>query len=133
MPGNPLSMRSPQEDVHKRGTQGLTDDGVLRKEQKMPVHQGADAGALAALVDGSEGHLRLDKERRREWSDAKVIAGQPSGSLGSLSREQILAVVRTRLREFYLCYERERLRRPDLRGKVVLMWSIDLFGFGVCK
>ena len=58
----------------------------------------------------------------------KMKTGKPSGSLGGLTHEQIMKVVRTRARAIQACYSRELQRNKGLGGKVVVSWKIDSAG-----
>lgn len=58
----------------------------------------------------------------------KVKLSKPSGSLGGLTQDQIMKVVRTRARAIQSCYSRELQRNKGLGGKVVVKWKIDSSG-----
>lgn len=58
----------------------------------------------------------------------KMKTGKPSGSLGGLTHEQIMKVVRTRARAIQACYSRELQRNKGLGGKVIVSWKIDSTG-----
>jgi hypothetical protein len=58
----------------------------------------------------------------------KMKTGKPSGSLGGLTHEQIMKVVRTRARSIQACYSRELQRNKGLGGKVIVSWKINSAG-----
>ncbi len=58
----------------------------------------------------------------------KVSLKKPTGSLGGLTQDQIMKVVRTRARAIQACYARELQRNKGLGGKVVVKWKIDSGG-----
>jgi TonB family protein len=58
----------------------------------------------------------------------KMKTGNPSGSFGGLTPEQIMKVVRTRARAIQACYSRELQRNKGLGGKVIVNWKIDSAG-----
>src|SRR5690606_32561969 len=55
--------------------------------------------------------------------------GKASGSLGGLTPEQILKVVKTRQRAIQACYSRELQRSKGLGGTITVAWKIDSAGF----
>ena len=58
----------------------------------------------------------------------KVKLSTPSGSLGGLTQDQIMKVVRTRARAIQACYSRELQRTKGLGGKVIIKWKINSSG-----
>jgi hypothetical protein len=62
---------------------------------------------------------------------ASAMAASPSPSAtirGSLDKEVIRGVIRRHLDEVRFCFERELLTKPELKGRVMVQFTIDKTG-----
>jgi hypothetical protein len=84
------------------------------------------AGNLDTGGRGSKGHGRGPKLAERGEHEVSVGMGAGGGDTdGSLSREQILKVVRAHMAGVKYCYEKELQHKPTLAGGVDMFWVIQ--------
>lgn len=100
---------------------------------EVSVGGGGGGGLLtrggASLLRGGEGLAQLGKRGggKVRGSVTKVTARMVEAK-GSISREEVAAVINQHLREVQYCYEKTLLKDPGLSGKLVLEWVIDTDG-----
>jgi outer membrane biosynthesis protein TonB len=84
------------------------------------------AGNLDTGGHGSKGHGRGPKLAERGEHEVSVGMGAGGGDTdGSLSKEQILKVVRAHMAGVKYCYEKELQHKPTLAGGVDMFWVIQ--------
>jgi outer membrane biosynthesis protein TonB len=84
------------------------------------------AGNLDTGGHGNKGHGRGPKLAERGEHEVSVGMGSGGGDTdGSLSKEQILKVVRAHMAGVKYCYEKELQHKPTLAGGVDMFWVIQ--------
>ncbi len=67
-------------------------------------------------------------DRRKVTSLMAKMFGGDTEALSGLSKEQLQTVVRKHVKEMQNCYERALVKNPNLEGKIVLSWDVELNG-----
>lgn len=120
-------------DGEGTGVGGGKGTGTLTKG----TGKGVGGGGSAHADVRTQGKLNTGGKRAAHGTpggnSVKEVAvslktGKASGSLGGLTPEQILKVVKTRQRAIQACYARELQRSKGLGGTITVAWKIDSAG-----
>lgn len=107
---------------------------LIGKAPDSEVRLGGGGGGKP-LTRGSTDLLRGDGFARiGKASGAKVrgkvgkVVARRVETKGSISREEVAAVINRELGKIQSCYEKAQFANPDLRGKITVEWTIELDG-----
>jgi outer membrane biosynthesis protein TonB len=91
---------------------------------------GPMTGGAGSLLGGAGGGLGSLKVGPLKGPGGAVAKAKPRTIQvrGSLSREEIAKVINDHMKEVQACYERALVRDPNITGKLLLEWTIDLGG-----
>jgi hypothetical protein len=82
----------------------------------------------AALLKGGTGFAQIGKSGAKVRGRVDRINSTRLVSKGSISREEVAAVINKHLGEVHYCYETTLMKDPGLQGKLVLEWVINANG-----
>jgi FHA domain-containing protein len=83
----------------------------------------------AELLRGGDGIAQLGRrDSGKVRGSVTHASARQVDAKGSISREEVAAVINAHLKEVQYCYEKTLLKDPGLTGKLILEWTIDTNG-----
>ncbi|QRK08512.1 AgmX/PglI C-terminal domain-containing protein [Archangium violaceum] len=88
--------------------------------------RGGDTGKVAGIGDlGTSGGGKVDLGSKKEVEvSGRVTSSAPEVESSEVDRDALARYVKNRLRSIQGCYEKELKRNPNLKGKVLVRFSI---------
>jgi hypothetical protein len=126
-----------EQQVAITGTPGLSPETVVKVALAAAAHDRRlvvlmpDAVFARVEPPDAEGS-EADREAVQGLMGTMFGAGAPldeaAAPPGDSEREQLNRIVRQHVRALQACYERALVKKPDLKGKIVLSWTVEADG-----
>ncbi len=121
--------------VHAPGGSNFRVGALVGKLPSSQVSVGGGGGGKlltrggAELLKGGTGFAQIGKQNgARVRGKVGKVNSTRLVAKGSISREEVAAVINKHLAEVQYCYEKTLLKEPGLQGKLVLEWTINPTG-----